>query len=100
MIRKKLDLQGTIDAEKWNKDKNEKIKFQTVKTAQKHLVEKNSLKKKVEIEIEVMKKEKNSGLSTVIHKYKNRKYDLDLQQKQEKLLTENNNFFKASNIIF
>ncbi len=67
-----------------------------MKTAQKHLIEKNSLKKKVEIEIEVMKKEKASGLETLVHKYKNRKFDLELQQKQEKLLNDNNNLFKAS----
>ena len=98
MIKKKSDIQEKIDSEKWNKEKNEKIKSQTVKTAQKHLIEKNSLKKKVEIEIEVMKKEKGAGLETLVHKYKNRKFDLELQQKQEKLLNDNANLFKASKL--
>jgi hypothetical protein len=84
--------------DKWNREKNEKIKSQTVKTAQKHLVEKNSLKKKSEIELEVLKKEKNVAYEKILHKYKNRKLDLELQQKQEKIHTENVNLFKASNI--
>jgi len=98
IIRKKIEVQEKIDSDKWNKEKNEKIKSQTVKTAQKHLIEKNSLKKKVEIEIEVMKKEKARGLETIIHKYKNRKFDLEKQQKQEKQLNENPNSLKASKI--
>lgn len=98
IIRKKLDVQEKIDSEKWNKEKNDKIKSQTVKTAQKHLVEKNTLKKKVETEIEIMKKEKAKGLETIIHKYKNRKFDLEKQQKQEKSLNDNNNLLKASKL--
>jgi hypothetical protein len=82
--------------EKWNREKNEKIKAQTVKTAQKHLVEKNSLKKKNDIELEVLKKEKTLAYEKILHKYKNRKLDLELQQKQEKVHTENVNLYKAS----
>jgi hypothetical protein len=43
-----------------------------------------------------MKKEKARGLETIIHKYKNRKFDLEKQQKQEKSLNDNNNLLKAS----
>lgn len=64
------------------------------------MIEKNSLKTKIEIEIEVMKKERDQGLHTIIHKYKNRKIDLDMQQKTERILTENENIFKASKVNF
>lgn len=47
-----------------------------------------------------MKKEKARGLETIIHKYKNRKFDLEKQQKQEKLLSDNNNLLKASKTTF
>ena len=100
LIKKKSEVQEKIDSDKWNKQKNEKIKAQTVKTAQKHLNERNSMKKKIEIEIEVLRKEKAAALEKTIHKYKNRKYDLDTQQKQERLYNENVNLFRASKAIF
>jgi hypothetical protein len=54
------------------------------------------LKKKIEIEFEVMKKQKKAASDTIEHKFKNRKFDLEMQQKQEKLLNENHNLMKAS----
>lgn len=99
VIQKKIEALEKKDSEKWNKEKNDKIKSQTVKTAQKHLIEKNAMKKKIEIELEVMKKEKDYGLEIIVHKYKNRKFDLEKQQKQEKLLNENANLLKASKFI-
>jgi hypothetical protein len=95
-VSKKVEVQEKIDAEKWNKEKTEKIKSQTVKTAQKHLSEKNALKKKIEVEIEALKKEKEFGIQRIVLKYKNKKFDLELQQKQEKYLSENANQLKAS----
>ena len=43
-----------------------------------------------------MKKEKAAALEVIIHKYRNKKLDLDGQQKQEKSLYENSNLLKAS----
>lgn len=96
LIKKKAENLEKTDTEGFNKTKTEKIKSQSVKTAHKHLVEKNSLKKKIEIEFEVMKKQRQEGLEQINHKFKNRKFDLEQQQKQEKLLSENNNVMKAS----
>ena len=96
IIKKKCEAIEKTDSEKWNKEKNEKIKSQTVKTAQKHLVEKNSLRKKIEIELEVMKREKTAALEVIIHKFRNRKLDLDCQQRLERSLNEHSNLLKAS----
>jgi hypothetical protein len=67
-------------------------------TAQKHLQEKTVLKKKkIEIEYEVLKKEKEKNIENIVNKYKNRKLDLGLQHKQDWIFLENANLFKASN---
>lgn len=100
VVQKKIENLEKGDSEKWNNNKTDKIKSQTVKTAQKHLAEKNALKKKIEVELEGMRKEKDAGLERIMHKYKNRKFDLEMQQKQEKLLSENANLLKASKIFF
>jgi hypothetical protein len=100
LIKKKAEEVERKDTEKWNKEKTDKIKSQSVKTAQKQLNEKNALRKKIDIQLEVMRKEKDSGIERILHKYKNRKFDLEMQQKQEKLMNENNNLYKASKIFF
>ena len=96
LIKKKLDSLNKIDSEKFNKDKYEKIKSQSVKTANKHMNEKNSLRKKIEIEYEVMKKEKQVQLEKLLLKYKNRKTELENQQRQEMLYIEKERLLKAS----
>jgi len=55
---------------------------------------------KIEAEFELMKKQRKLNFENLFNKYKNRKYELNLQQKQEKTLTVNNNLFKASMIFF
>ena len=99
IIQKKREIQEKLDIERFNKEKTEKVKAQSLKTAHKQYVEKMALKKKFEIEGEVMRKEMNAILENIEHKYQNRKIDLDLQQKQAKLLYENENMMK-SNIRF
>ena len=44
-----------------------------------------------------MKKERKAEEDRILHKFKNRKFDLEMQQKQEKLLSENKNMMKSSN---
>ncbi len=94
--RKKMEGIEKVEMEKFNKVKTDKVKSETVKTAQKHLAEKNTLKKKIENEIEMVRKEKDDGLEIILHKYRNRKIDLEMQQKQEKILSDNPNMLKAS----
>lgn len=100
LLKKKLEEIEKSDTEKFNKDKYEKIKAQSVKTANKHMIEKDALRKKVEIGYEVMKKERQQAMEKLLLKYKNRKNELDNQQKQELFYLENENILKKSKSLF
>ena len=56
LVKKKCEEIEVEDTDRFNKEKTEKIKSQSIKTANKHLNEKNALKKKIELEYEEMKK--------------------------------------------
>jgi len=96
-IKKKREKIEIEDTERFNKEKTEKIKSQSLKTANKHLNEKNALKKKIELEFEELKKDKQKKLEVLILKFKNKKAELEIQQKMETHITDNKNLFKASN---
>ena len=98
-LKRKLEELDKVDTEKFNKDKYEKIKSESVKTANKHMNEKNALRKKIEIEFEVLKKERQINLEKLLLKYKNRKHELENQQKQEINYLENENLLKKSNFF-
>jgi hypothetical protein len=99
LIKKKREKVEIEDTERFNKEKTEKIKSQSLKTANKHLNEKNALKKKIELEFEELKKEKQKKLEILILKFKNKKAELEIQQKMETHITDNKNLFKASKTI-
>lgn len=82
--------------EKHNKDRNEKIRIKSEQLAQKHNLEKNGLKQKFDSDFDELRIQKDHEASILVLKYKNRKLDLELQQKQEKNLSENSNLMKAS----
>jgi hypothetical protein len=63
-------------------------------------LERNALKQKLDTEYEMMKKQKDEETQKLIHKYKNRKMDLELQHNQERNLSENESLLKASILIF
>jgi hypothetical protein len=84
------------ELKKWEKEKNDKIKSQSMKTAQKHLQEKTFIKRKIEIEYEVIKKEKDRLIDNLNNKYKNRKMDLSLQHRKDLTYHGNTNLMKAS----
>ena len=69
-IKKKREKIEIEDTERFNKEKTEKIKSQSLKTANKHLNEKNALKKKIELEFEELKKDKQKKLEVLILKFK------------------------------
>lgn len=56
-------------------------------------------KQKLDIEYELLRKQKDDEVNKICLKYKNRKADLEAQQKHEKFLHDNENIMKAS-IIF
>ena len=99
-LKKQLDSMDKFDTEKFNKDKYEKIKSQSVKTANKHMMEKTSLRKKVEINFEILKKDRQTNLERLLLKYKNRKCELDNQQKQEILYLENEKLLKKGKLYY
>ena len=99
-LKKQLDSMDKFDTEKFNKDKYEKIKSQSVKTANKHMMEKASLRKKVEINFEILKKDRQTNLERLLLKYKNRKCELDNQQKQEILYLENEKLLKKGKLYY
>lgn len=95
LIKKKCEMLDKIDTDRFNQEKTEKIKSQSIKTANKHLNEKNALKKKIEMEFEELKIRKNNLTTTLYLKYKNRKAELESQHKTESMLCENKNMLKA-----
>jgi hypothetical protein len=96
LMKKQLDTMDKFDTEKFNKEKYEKIKSQSVRTANKHMAEKNALKKKIEINLEIMRKDRQKNLEKLLLKYKNRKTELDNQQKQEIVFLDNEKLLKKS----
>jgi len=63
---------------------------------QRLLLEKNSYKQKLMSEYEELKKEKQVEMDKLIVKYKNKKLELDIRQKREKNLNDNDNLLKAN----
>jgi len=98
-IKKKCEEIEIEDTNRFNKEKNDTIRAQSMKNANKQLNERNALKKKLELEYEELKKDKQFQLDVLIHKYKNKKAELENQQKMENVVTENKNLYKASKLI-
>jgi hypothetical protein len=96
LIKTKCDAMERAELEKHNKDRNEKFKNKTDQLNQKHNLERSALKQKLDTEYDMMRKQKEDETIKITLKYKNRKMDLELQQKQEKNLTDNENMLKAS----
>lgn len=95
-LKKRLEELEKADTQKFEKDKYDKIKSESAKTANKHTIEKSALRKKIEMEFEVLKKERQYNLEKLLLKYKNRKVELENQQKQELVYLENENLLKKS----
>ena len=85
-----------IETDKHIKERNEKFKIKTDQLMHKQNLERNALKQKLDTEYEMMKKQKDEETQNLIHKYKNRKMDLELQHNQERNLSENESLLKAS----
>jgi hypothetical protein len=99
-IKLKCDAMEKSENEKYNKERNDKIKIKVDQLIYKQNLEKNALKQKLDTEYEMMKKMKEDENHKIYIKFKNRKADLEAQHKQEKFLRENENMLKASKILF
>jgi hypothetical protein len=77
------------------------MRIKTEQLAQKQQLERNALKQKHDSEYESTKKQREADLEKLNLKFKNRKLDLEMQQKNEKNLNQNDNLLKASkNILY
>jgi len=97
LIKKKCEEIDKIDTDKFNKEKTEKIKSQSIKTANKHLNEKNALKKKLELEYDELKRDRQIATHTSMLRYNNKKAELENQQKMETQIVADKNKLKKSN---
>lgn len=96
LVKTKCDALERSESEKHNKDRGEKFRNKTDQLNQKHNLERTALKQKLDTEYDMMRKQKEDESMKISLKFKNRKMDLELQQRQEKNLTENENMLKAS----
>jgi len=80
------------------KNKNDKFKGKLEKLAGKQLLEKQALRKKIEAGLDGLEKERKRGEENQVHKYRNRKLELGIQQKKEKLFSENENVMKKKTV--
>lgn len=75
---------------------DEILKLKIENLLQKHNLEKNGYKQKLMCEYEELKKAKQIQTDKLIIKYKNKKLELDMRQKREVNLNENDNLLKAN----
>ena len=99
LTKKKADAMEKEDSEKWNKEKSDKVGTNSENLRSKQLSEHRALLKKLDIQNEVLKKERDTGFHTILHRFKNKKFDLEKQHKKELTLGLNDNWNKASKFI-
>jgi hypothetical protein len=100
LIKKKADALEKEDSEKWSKEKSEKVGINSDNLRSKHLGEYKALRKKLDITNEVLRKERDTGFHTILHRFKNKKFDLEKQHKKQKALLENENLNKSSKYTY
>lgn len=88
------------ESEKFKKQNNDKFKTKLEKLAHKQFLEKQALRKKIEATMNELEKERKAGELKLSQKYVNRRNELEIQQKQEKILSENENLLKKSKFVF
>jgi len=86
-----------IEIENFNREKSKKITAKDEKLEKKHELEKIAMKKKIEVEFEKRNNEKDIAYDKLVYTYKNRRMCLESQQKQEKILSENDNLSRQKN---
>lgn len=94
IIKKKKEIQKQKDIDKYNKEKQEKFKLQLMQKNTKHITDKNIIKKKFENELDILRTQKQKEFLYLEKKYQNKRQELDLQQKSERNLAENENICK------
>lgn len=70
------------DSEKFEREKSEKISITTENLKAKQQLEINAMKQKVDTQFDIMKRDKEQAFTNLMIKYKNKKFELELQQKK------------------
>jgi hypothetical protein len=99
LVRQRTDQLYRIESEKGINERNEKIRIKTEQLANRHNLERNALKQKLDTEFNNINKQKDDEIDKINLKYKNRRADLETQQRNEKILNQNENLAKASKTI-
>lgn len=97
-VRDKADKIAKEEEERFHKQRNETIKRKFDLLIKKQNLERQKLEEKIDNEVELEEKLKETELEKIVLKYKNKKLELDHQQKQEKNLNDNVNLMRASKI--
>jgi len=97
VITKKLQIMEKSEIEASSKARNDKIKSKTDKLASKHVLEKNSLLKKIKDEEGSLNKQREDVHEMVSQKYRNKIIEINSQHHQEKLMNDNENLYKLKN---
>lgn len=88
IVKKQKELQRQRDIDKWNNEKNDKIKLEAIAKSNRHLIEKEAFKGKNEFELELLKKNKMDDIKKIQKKYQNKKLDLDIQMRIERMAND------------
>jgi hypothetical protein len=95
-IKKKVDNKERDDSERFDREKNEKVLTVTENLKAKQALEYNALRQKIETQTEVLRKDKEHGFTNLLNKFKNKKFELELQQKKALFYAGNESAEKAS----
>ena len=87
-----------IETAKFEKENADKLKSKCDVLTHKQNLERNALRQKLDLEFEIMKKQKETELAKIILKYKNKRKDLNWLHKSQVYQSEQR-LSKASNLF-
>lgn len=93
VMKKKAEALEKKERLEYSRQKEFSLKIRTTDLKSKQDLEKENFKKKIKLELEIFERQKLKSFEELIHRYKNRRLELEMSQKQEKA-----NFFNSSAI--
>ena len=98
-IKKKCENLELIDADRFEKEKLKKLNLQLKAIEKKNVNEINALKQKFDNEFKTMRTQRKFEEDRMYHRYRNKKFDLEIQHNQELSFSENPSLLRASNFV-
>lgn len=89
MKKKAKDLKK-IELDNYRRQKETSLKLRSLDLTNKQNLEKENFKKKIQLELEIFEREKLKSFEELSNRYKNKRLELEMSQKQEKA-----NFFNT-----